>query len=123
MKNSNRTLTKFSWRNVLVLLVISFLLLTAVYFIYVFVYPPVSCLIKGDKWTKTGKRAYTCLHTYPDGGKPCTSSQECEGSCQVGHRGQPDYCEYDNNPFGCYSLVEDCREVEGERICQMICVD
>lgn len=54
-----------------------------------------------------------CLIDYKDAGKPCQSSTECEGKCiytadkpaNVGDSVMG-FCEADNNPCGCWQLVE-----------------
>lgn len=40
-----------------------------------------------------------CVTEYPDGGNPCTSSQECQGDCLVnlGETAGDAYCEYDDD--------------------------
>lgn len=54
-----------------------------------------------------------CLTDYTDAGKVCQSSTECEGKCiYTGPEGPSvgdkvmGHCEVDNNPCGCWQLVE-----------------
>lgn len=109
------------------LLIISFFVMVILGLLYVFVFRPVQCLVKGDKWQKAGLAgAYMCIHTYSDGGKACKSSEECEGDCFVpfgGESADQDQCEYNDSPFICHSKIEDCRIVNGKRECQGRCVD
>ena len=77
-------------------------------------YPMVSCTFRGGEYTTGGLLdAEYCLYTYSDGGKPCSSSTECEGNCilpeQVSLNNNPviGVCKSDNDPYGCYSSVED----------------
>ena len=54
-----------------------------------------------------------CVVPYPDAGKPCRNSSDCEGAClakrpvqvQVGERTTGE-CERNNNPFGCRDVLE-----------------
>jgi len=77
------------------------------------------CMREGGEWKKAGLTGiYRCIHKYPDGGKPCTSSNECIGLCIVTGPNIPGFCKYDDSPFGCYATIENVQR--GEPI---LCVD
>lgn len=69
----------------------------------------------------------TCIRPYADGGKACTDSAQCEGECREREGlGAPasdpqapvaGVCQADDNPFGCYSVIENGVVAYG------ICVD
>lgn len=69
-----------------------------------------SCKATGGEWIIAGAaQQFICVHKYSDGGKPCSSSAECEGSC-ISKDDGTGYCKTDDNPFGCYRTIEDFRE-------------
>jgi len=73
------------------------------------------CSANGGEWSREGwARRPFCTYPYPDGGKPCHSSEQCIGGCVIYEapiRGQPTpstgVCRYDNNPFVCKAPIED----------------
>ena len=72
------------------------------------------CAMNGGKWTRVGMAETPfCIYTYPDGGTPCYSSEECTGGCAVYNppiQGQPTpsvgICRFNNNPFACEAPIE-----------------
>lgn len=77
-----------------------------------------TCKVTGGRWETAGiYPEFRCIHKYPDGGKSCRSSTECRGLC-ISKGDGTGYCKYDDNPFGCYSTVEDFREGRG-----VYCID
>jgi len=77
------------------------------------------CFDSGGEWKKAGRAGnFMCIHTYADGGKPCTSSDDCISSCIVVTTEKDAFCKYSDNPFGCYNIIEDYRETGS-----IICVD
>jgi hypothetical protein len=116
---------RFRWRpwirNTVVLLsavgVAFFLLLRA--------RPRVECSLSDGKWVTDGiaAQAEYCLMKYPDAGKPCRNSSECEGSCVLtdyrnGDKVVPTagVCSTYNRPFGCHDYLE-------YPVVRSICVD
>ena len=82
-----------------------------------------ACKTKGGKWQKVGLgQFYACVIAMPDAGKSCTDSSQCEGRCLTG-AGMPDEgnkqvtgaCQATNQPFGCFSEVEN--GVAGPGLC------
>ena len=77
------------------------------------------CLTQGGKWIRVGRSGIsTCMLRMLDGGKPCTSSSQCEHQCDA--IAQPDpldapvvgQCSAYNIPYrGCASRVENGRYV------------
>ena len=73
------------------------------------------CTINGGNWMiggPGGVRRY-CLYSYPDGGTPCHSSEECIGSCVIYEDGwgqstpMAGVCQEDSNPYGsCFVIIE-----------------
>ena len=79
----------------------------------------VTCENEGGEWIQAGlSQEFRCVHKYFDGGKPCSSSNECIGGCIVSDLSGSAYCKHDDNPFGCYATIEDFREQPS-----IICVD
>jgi len=78
-------------------------------------YPRISCPVDGGNWTLVGMaQVPACVYLFPDGGKPCHSSDECEGGCinyDIPPAGQPipsvGVYRYDTNGFGCFAIIED----------------
>ncbi|MBI5411579.1 hypothetical protein HZA43_00195 [Candidatus Peregrinibacteria bacterium] len=58
-----------------------------------------------------------CIHEYPDKRKPCTSSDECEGTCEANKDGAG-FCKVNDNPYRCHLTIEDFRAGK-----QMLCID
>lgn len=63
---------------------------------------------EGGVWRAVGRaQTLRCIINYADGGKPCTASSQCQGSClaQSEKKGlfgrRKGVCAKDNNPFGC----------------------
>jgi len=76
-------------------------------------YGRASCSLNGGEWKRVGlAQSLACVHTYPDAGKTCKSSDECEGYCVIYDppiRGQPlpgGLCKGDNLPYGCFAVIE-----------------
>mgnify|MGYP000356725689 CR=1 FL=1 len=67
------------------------------------------CDALGGTWRRDGMLgAYHCFEVYSDGGKICTDSDQCEGTCRVeGDDTATARCTPDSSPFGCYSRMED----------------
>jgi hypothetical protein len=66
-----------------------------------------ACESEGGSWERAGlANDFICVHTYPDGGKPCQNSEECKGFCIVTSETSPPRCKADNNPFSCFSSIE-----------------
>lgn len=74
-----------------------------------------SCEKQGGKWQKAGAiQGSMCIFTYADGGKKCTSSDECEGDCIVTQDSQTTgFCKQNTNPFGCFSTIESVKKGNG----------
>ncbi|OGY78799.1 MAG: hypothetical protein A3B74_03360 [Candidatus Kerfeldbacteria bacterium RIFCSPHIGHO2_02_FULL_42_14] len=51
------------------------------------------CKERDGVWIQVGQ-SY-CNFTYRDGGKECTSSEECEANCKFRGQNQPATCAYD----------------------------
>jgi hypothetical protein len=66
-----------------------------------------------------------CIQTYPDAGQACRGSEDCLGQCRLDgtagavEAGAPadGICQGSDEPFGCYTRVENGRAT------QTICVD
>ena len=73
------------------------------------------CAMNGGTLTRAGMAGKpVCVHPYPDGGKPCSSSEECIGGCVIYEPpvpGQPTpsvgVCRYSTPSFGCDAPIED----------------
>lgn len=75
--------------------------------------------IKGNVWIPQGKaQILTCVKTFSDVGKACTSSNECQGECIVTEAGKPAVCAKDDSKFGCRSSIEDFKKYGG-----ILCAD
>lgn len=69
-----------------------------------------TCEKQGGNWI-VGSAEYgsRCIMPYPDAGKECTSSDQCEGLCvtnvisQMGKKGE---CQKDNDSQGCWNAIE-----------------
>lgn len=80
----------------------------------IWIYPRTSCALSGGEWIPVGlAQEPACIHTYPDAGKACLSSEECTGACVIydpPSQGQPTpsvgVCKTTNNPFVCYAPIE-----------------
>lgn len=82
------------------------------------------CLAKGGSWQQEGKlQSWQCVIKYADGGKTCSQSSECKGSCIV-HDYPKDnepftgVCADSDSPFGCRGIIEDVQKGGG-----ILCVD
>jgi len=72
------------------------------------------CSRSGGEWIPVGlAQEWACIYTYPDGGKPCDSSEECAGGCYIYEfptEGQQmpnvGVCRYNSNPFECFAPIE-----------------
>lgn len=74
------------------------------------------CAVRGGRMQPVGRmQTIQCVAPYADAGKRCTDSDQCAGQCRV-----PDgaarpaqgaavvgRCQADDNPFGCFTRVED----------------
>lgn len=76
-------------------------------------YGRASCSMSGGQWAVGGMAEnHYCLLTYPDGGKPCSTSDQCTGACVLYEVtwGQPfpteGVCKRNNNPFECFAVIE-----------------
>ena len=73
------------------------------------------CAMDGGTLTRAGMEGKPiCVHPYPDGRKPCSSSEECIGGCVIYEppvRGQPTpsvgVCRYGSPDYGCDAPIED----------------
>jgi hypothetical protein len=73
-----------------------------------------ACSMSGGELTHAGMEAkLMCIHPYPDGGKPCSSSKECIGGCVIYEppvQGQPTpsvgVCRFSHPEFGCDAPIE-----------------
>lgn len=79
------------------------------------------CLTKGGTYARRGMMGlYSCALPYADAGKVCRKASDCEGQCRIEDM-DPDTkvgkCQATNDPFGCYSYLEENGQVVG------ICVD
>lgn len=89
-------------------------------------YPRASCTLIRGRWIRDGiaGQAQYCLHSYPDAGKPCQSSEDCMGRCLVETNSSgvvpaiptAGVCAPDNRAFGCFFFFEQ-QKISGE------CVD
>jgi hypothetical protein len=96
--------------------IISITFALALFFIGIWqVYPRVSCAVSGGRWIRDGilGQAQYCLRSYPDAGKACQSSNDCEGACILENyhsTSQPvptaGVCAPDNKQFGCFDYLE-----------------
>ena len=65
------------------------------------------CMAGGGEWYENEAGDQLCVMPYADGGEPCDSSDECQGFCVIEDPDQTEgFCQYDDNPFGCYSSIE-----------------
>jgi hypothetical protein len=66
------------------------------------------CKQANGSWTPQGKlQQSTCIFTYPDAGKSCTSSDECVGGCLVNQpTDETGICKEDTSIFGCYTFID-----------------
>ena len=72
------------------------------------------CLAKGGKYIKQGRsQMYRCLQQFSDGGKSCSDSSECQGSCtssdtaiEAGTPNVTGTCAANDSPFGCRQIIE-----------------
>ena len=88
-------------------------------------YPRASCAVIGGKWTRGGifGQQY-CLHSYPDAGKACQSSEDCMGACLAETTSLDEttviptagVCAPTNQIFGCFNYFEN-QEIDS------VCVD
>jgi hypothetical protein len=86
-----------------------------------------ACLAAEGQWTWPGMPGQgepddfqgICIVKLPDGGKPCTSSSQCIGTCRASNitgTKATGVCSTTNYAAGCFTLVED-------GIPQEICAD
>ena len=82
-----------------------------------FIQERLDCYSSGGEWSRAGFTGTEgCLITYPDGGKACTKSDQCQGGCIVTQNlsgmgpivggtvvGE---CKQTNVGFGCYAPIE-----------------
>ena len=85
-----------------------------------------ACLASGGLVSSRGLSPQPlCVKAYPDGGKPCTDSRECQGGCLTGRsveRYRSDSygvgrCQFDNAAVGCLA------EVKAGTLGPTVCVD
>ena len=82
------------------------------------VYPPAemvqACTKKGGAFSQQGMLGcYQCVLSYPDAGKTCQDSKDCQGKCkntgefiENGAKNQSGQCASDSSGFGCYQTIE-----------------
>ena len=82
------------------------------------VYPPAemvqACTKKGGAFSQQGMLGcYQCVLSYPDAGKTCQDSKDCQGKCkntgefiENGTKNQSGQCASDSSGFGCYQAIE-----------------
>jgi hypothetical protein len=76
------------------------------------------CESERGSWRRAGLAGeFHCIRPYADGGSACVSSSGCTGRCLKDSE-EPAYCEYDDNPFGCFTTIEDYESGVGG-----LCVD
>lgn len=70
-----------------------------------------ACKATGGVWKKGFGPNFICVHSYPDGGKPCSSSDECESKrCLTkNYDDRISYCDYDSSSIGCSQTIEEFR--------------
>ena len=67
------------------------------------------CLDAGGEWKWIQADVQGCVYSYSDGGKYCTSSDQCEGDCVtnvVSNLGVEGFCEHTTNNQGCFNAIE-----------------
>ena len=71
------------------------------------------CAMNGGEWMVGGPGGVRrfCLYTYLDGGKSCSSSEECMGDCVIYDLGQPTgdvgVCQENTHPYDrCFVIIE-----------------
>jgi hypothetical protein len=89
-------------------------------------YPRASCAVIGGRWTRDGilGQAQYCLHSYPDAGTACQSSEDCMGRCLAETNSSgvisiiptAGVCAPDNRVFGCFEIFEN-QEIS------LVCID
>lgn len=73
-----------------------------------------ACVAQGGTYERGGlSRHYTCIMPTPDGGKSCSTSTQCSGTCLAQTRS----CSKVTPMFGCYSFLDN----SGKEV--SICVD
>lgn len=71
------------------------------------------CLSDGGEWKRVGDQGvYQCVRSFTDGGDICAKSRDCEGNCIFNSPDEEPFCQYDDNPFGCFSTVEEFAVVQ-----------
>ena len=85
-------------------------------------YPRASCAVIGGRWVHDGMfgQAQYCLHSYPDAGKACQSSENCMGRCLAETNSSgvitvvptAGVCAPDNGAFGCFYIFQN-QEISG----------
>lgn len=83
-----------------------------------------ACEAKGGKVLATGMMGnFNCVVPYSDGGKDCTTGEDCMGDCRADPEDKPGKdgklhgrCQRDSTPFGCYAIIEQGK-VEGAPLC------
>ena len=89
-------------------------------------YPRASCAVIGGSWVRDGMagQAQYCLHSYPDTGNPCQTSEDCMGRCLAATNSSSEItgiptagvCAPDNRVFGCFEIFEN-QEIN------LLCID
>ena len=66
---------------------------------------------------------YRCTQQYSDGGQLCTSGSDCQGDCRgwIGFEKIEDdintgECAYNDSIFGCYTVIENGKQISGHCI-------
>ena len=84
------------------------------------------CAARGGQLRRVGMLgSWQCIVPYADAGQTCTDSAQCAGDCRLPDDGKTPLagaqvagiCQANNDPFGCYTTVEDGRATP------TICVD
>ncbi|MEJ2795712.1 hypothetical protein WAE56_20100 [Iodobacter sp. LRB] len=84
-----------------------------------------SCALEGGEIKQGGIMGHSyCVKPYPDAGKTCRDSTDCQGKClaelgtpQAEDGKQTGHCQANTLPFGCYA------EVKNGNIGPGLCVD
>lgn len=77
-----------------------------------------ACAAAGGTYEQAGRLGwYRCTASFSDAGKVCTDSSECMGKCvtdkeiefddETGPLETTGVCAANDNPFGCYTTIED----------------
>jgi hypothetical protein len=66
------------------------------------------CLATGGRWQITGlKGDYGCVQVYADGGKYCTSSNQCQKDCIINYGTTQGVCQESGVIMNCHQTIEE----------------